>query len=103
MDYAGVDQSKTYNVKGLELTNAVIAENTKTSDTNSITNATADNSMTINGRNITSHGHINVYMPDEHKISSGNSQTTISTKGMYIIQAGNETKYTLQMSAVAKN
>ena len=92
MDYAGVDQSKTYDVKGLELTNAVIAQNTKTSDTNGITNATANNSITIDGRTITSQGHINVYMPDGRKISSDNVQTSISTKGLYIVRAGNETK-----------
>ncbi|MGM9704358.1 MAG: phosphatidylinositol-specific phospholipase C domain-containing protein [Prevotella sp.] len=92
MDYAGVDQSKTYDVKGLELTNAVIAQNTKTSDTNGITNATANNSITIDGRTITSQGHINVYMPDGRKISSDNAQTSISTKGLYIVRAGNETK-----------
>ena len=92
MDYAGVDKSKDYDVKGLELTKAVIAQNRKNQETNGIYNNTTDNALTVQGRTVTANGNVNAYHVDGRPAAKGHNKIMLPAKGTYIIKAGIKTK-----------
>ncbi len=92
MDFAGVNTSSGYKVNGLDLVNAVIAQNARYDQVSSgiefkETNA---NSIRIIGREVLAEGQIHVYLPDGTFIGTSEDKFVLPSKGLYVIKS-NET------------
>lgn len=92
MDYAGTDKSGSYNVKGLELTNAIIAQNSRyTHLTTGITdNTTADSKVSVNHKTISSETPMTVYQTDGTVVAHNVTSADMPTEGIFIVKNAGE-------------
>ncbi len=98
MDFAGVNKSGNYDVLGLDLTNAVIAQNSRYDHTASgIEKVDSEESshITIIGREVFAKGTIHVCLPDGSLIGTSDGKFTLPAKGLYIIRCGETVKKVL--------
>lgn len=92
MDYAGTDKSGSYNVKGLELTNAIIAQNSRyTHLTTGITdNTTTDSKVSVNHKTISSETPMTVYQTDGTVVAHNVTSADMPAEGIFIVKNAGE-------------
>lgn len=94
MDFAGVDRSGDYDVRGLALTKAVIEQNRRYLSIGTGIGKTcmeAGKTISVNGNTVTANGEISAYAPDGRKIASGTGSLVLPANGTYIIKSEGET------------
>lgn len=94
MDYAGVNKSGSYEVRGLELTEAIIANNSRYdmrgANLSGIDDITATN-FTITGGIAQGRGTIYLYTPSGQLLATATDQLQIPEQGLYIVKNGEST------------
>lgn len=99
MDYAGVDDSKNYNVAGKRLIDALIEHNNKYQKSG-MGDVSIDKSyeLTIDGLKVKGNGLIEAYVLDGRMVNQGwNEMYLPSERGLYLVScAGVTKKYVLR-------
>ncbi len=98
MDFAGVNKSGRYDVMGLDLTNAIIAQNERYDHTASgIEQVNTGDSKHINviGREVFAKGQISAYLSDGTFIGTSKDKFILPSKGLYIIRCGESVRKVL--------
>ncbi len=92
MDYAGTDKSGTYDVRGLELTNTIIAQNSRYAhvSTGITDNATVNNRVTVRQNTVCSDIPMTVCHADGTVIASDVTEAEITGKGIFIVKSGDD-------------
>ena len=90
MDYAGVNKSGSYEVRGLELTEAIIANNSRYemrgTGTNGIDDIEAEN-LTISPQGtVVGKGTIHVYSASGQLLASAENELTLPESGLFIVK-----------------
>lgn len=90
MDFAGVDKSDGYDVKGLALTKAVISQNARYAQlTTGISDAGRDSGgVRVSGRVVTCGGLVTACSTDGVTVARGQGGLTLPSKGVYILKTG---------------
>lgn len=92
MDYAGTDKSGLYNVRGLELTNTIIAQNSRYAhvSTGIIDNTTVNTKVNVRQNTICSELPMTIYHADGTVIASDVTEAEIPDKGIFIVKSGDD-------------
>lgn len=94
MDFAGVDESKGYETKGLELTKAIIAQNQRYIPRATGIGQTNDDKsqICVKERSVEAEGRIAAYSTNGNMVASGVNHITLPAKGTYMIKNNSEVR-----------
>lgn len=94
MDFAGVDESKGYETKGLELTKAIIAQNQRYIPQATGIGQTSDDKsrICVKERSVEAEGRIAAYSANGNMVASGVNRITLPAKGTYMIKNNSEVR-----------
>ena len=92
MDYAGTDKSGEYDVRGLELTKAIIAQNSRYTP---LTTAISDNTqahkgVSVSRNTISSDSPMAVYRTDGTMVTCGVTEAEMPSDGIFIVRSAGE-------------
>lgn len=92
MDYAGTDKSGEYDVRGLELTKAIIAQNSRYTP---LTTAISDNmqahkGVSVSRNTISSDSPMAVYRTDGTMVTCGVTEAEMPSDGIFIVRSAGE-------------
>ena len=93
MDYAGTDKSGEYDVRGLELTKAIIAQNSRYTP---LTTAISDNTqahkgVSVSRNTISSDSPMAVYRTDGTMVTCGVTEAEMPSDGIFIVRVRERT------------